>query len=107
MAMAHMKTNHEQYDEAEDFYREIIKNNSGNSAAMNNLGVLLAAQGQNLDESLKLVNRAIELAGPVSTMLDSRASVYLALKRPKKALADMKRSIEVEDDGVRRFHQAP
>ncbi|MHC4176068.1 MAG: tetratricopeptide repeat protein, partial [Planctomycetota bacterium] len=94
------------YPEAETFYREVIERNSENYQARNNLAVLLALQKTKLDEAEDLINQAIELAGPAGALLDSRASVYMALGEPRKALDDLKRAIAVEATPVRYFHQA-
>lgn len=94
------------YEQAERFYREVIAKDSGNAVAMNNLGVIMALRGIRLDESLKLVDRAMELAGPVAAMLDSRATVYLAMEQPDKALADLELAVADEATPVRLFHQA-
>jgi len=104
--MAQAYASQERYGEAEAFYREVIKKNSGAYRAMNNLAVLLALQGTKLPEALGLVARAIELAGPVASILDSRATVYLALDQPRKALDDLNKAIADEATPVRCFHQA-
>ena len=36
----------------------------------------------------------MELSGPLAFLLDSRATVYLALKEPDKAVRDLQRAIE-------------
>jgi len=106
MAQAELSTRQAQYAKAEDLYREVLKKNSGNAAALNNLAVLLALQGIKLEESLEHINHAIELAGPVAAMLDSRASVYIAMGQPEKALADMSDALADAETPVRLFHQA-
>jgi len=53
-----------------------------------------------------LINQAIEIAGPVGAMLDSRALVYLAKKQPEAALADLEMALADEVTPVRLFHQA-
>ncbi len=73
---------------------------------MNNLAVLLAQQGVKLDESLKLVNQAIEIYGPVGAVLDSRASVYAALGETDKAQADLASALAESESPVWLFHQA-
>jgi len=73
---------------------------------MNNLAVLQALQGVDLEESLKLVNRAIEIAGPIGPMLDSRATVHLAMRQPDKALEDLNTAIADKETPVRLFHRA-
>jgi len=104
--MAQACASQERYGEAEAFYREVIKKNSGAYRAMNNLAVLLALQGTKLQDALRLITRAVELAGPVASMLDSRATVYLALDQPSKALDDLEKAIADGATPVRRFHQA-
>ena len=48
----------------------------------------------------------MEIRGPVAAILDSRATVYMARKNPKKALADLEKAILEKDTPVRLFHQA-
>jgi tetratricopeptide (TPR) repeat protein len=106
LVLADTYTTYERYDEAEPLYREILKKNETNPVALNNLAVLLAFQRVKLDEALRLVNRAMEISGPVGSMLDTRATVYLALGQPDKALADLKEALAEAAAPVRLFHQA-
>lgn len=105
-ALAEIRTRQTRYNETEALYREVLASNPDNAVAMNNLAVLLALQGIKLDESLELVSKAIEIAGPLGSMLDSRASVYLAIGEPEKALADLADAIADSESPVRLFHQA-
>jgi tetratricopeptide (TPR) repeat protein len=106
LVMADVCTNQQRYADAEKFYREIIERNPRDTVAKNNLALLLALQGKRLDEALALVNKAIELAGPMGAMLDSRASVYMALGQPDKAMADLKAAIADAESPIRLFHRA-
>lgn len=106
LSLAELRTRQTRYDKAESYYREVIEKNPKNAVAMNNLAVLLSLQGVDLDESLKLVDKAIEIAGPLGAMLDSRASVYMALDEPEKALADITAAVADAETPVRLFHQA-
>jgi len=106
MIMADLSSKLTRYDEAEGYYREVLAKNSGNAYAMNNLAVLLALQGLKLEESLKLIDQAIEIAGPMAPMLDSRASVYIALNDADSALTDMADALADAETPVRYFHQA-
>lgn len=80
---------HNRVAEAETLYREVLQKNPNHIAALNNLAMLLALQGKQLDEAQQLVNRAIELTGPSANSLDSRAAVHLAGGRPELALKDI------------------
>ncbi len=106
LVMAELRTRQLQYAEAAEFYREVLKKSPTNAVAMNNLGVLQAMQGIELEESLKLVDHAIEIAGPLGPMLDSRATVYIAMNEPDKALDDLKLALIDRETPVRLFHQA-
>jgi cellulose synthase operon protein C len=92
--------------DAESCYIEVLQKNGGNAAAMNNLAVLLALQGVKLDEAKKLIDKAIEIAGPMGAMLDSRASVHMAAGQPDKAIDDMADALADAETPVRLFHQA-
>jgi tetratricopeptide (TPR) repeat protein len=106
IVLADAYTNQQRYAEAEACYSEIIQKSPGSAVAMNNLAVLWALQGKQTNEALKLVNKAIDLAGPLPSMLDSRASVYLALKLPEKALVDLAAALDDEVSPVRLYHRA-
>ena len=106
MATADIRSHQNRNQEAEAIYREILKIDKTNGVVKNNLAVLLALQKIKLDESLKLVDEAIASAGPVGAMLDSRATVYMALAQPDKALADLNEAIGQSATAVRLFHRA-
>ena len=106
LVMADLHTFQERYREAEALYREILHQDSTHVRAMNNLAVLLALQRAQLDESLRLVQEAIEIAGPVSNLLDSRATVYLALGQPRQALGDLEEAIAETSSPIWHFHRA-
>jgi len=106
LAMADVRTTQGRYNEAEAIYRDIIRRNANDPVAMNNLAVLLALQGIKVGEALKMVNRALELAGPMASILDSRASVYMAAGQPEKALVDLQHALSDGLTPVRFFHQA-
>ncbi len=106
MAMADVCCRRSRYADAEDLYREVIQKNSDDTNAMISLATLLARQGIQLDKSLKLVNRAIDIVGPVGTALDARARVYLALGETDKAIADIASALAENEVPTWLFHQA-
>jgi tetratricopeptide (TPR) repeat protein len=106
MIMAELYTKLGRYEDAEKCYRDVLKKAPSNAFALNNLAVLLALQGIKLEDSLQLIAKAVEIAGPVGAMLDSRASVYLAKGETDKALSDMNEALTDAETPVRYFHQA-
>lgn len=83
-----------------------MEKNPGHSLTLNNLAVLLSIQGKKLDEALTLINKAIEISGPLPSMMDTRACVYIAQGNAEKALADMDEAVAAGTTPVRLFHQA-
>jgi predicted Zn-dependent protease len=106
LSLAELRTYQARYSESIDIYREAIAKTPDNSVALNNLAVLQALQGIDLDESLKLVNQAIEIAGPLGPMLDSRGTVYIAMNNSEKAIEDLTASVNDQDAPPRLFHLA-
>ncbi|MBN2217593.1 MAG: tetratricopeptide repeat protein [Pirellulales bacterium] len=106
LSLAELRSIQKHYDEAETLYRKVLEKDPENILALNNLAVFLALRGLKLDESLEMINKTIELAGPAPTLLDSRAMIHLAKGESQKALDDLSMAIGDEPTGIRYFHQA-
>ena len=81
------------YAEAETMYRQVLARDPSNLVALNNLAWLLALREGNREEALALINRAVDLVGPQGELLDTRAIVHLAMKRPELANQDFVEAI--------------
>jgi tetratricopeptide (TPR) repeat protein len=84
-ALAAVRNFQGRFDDAEAIYRVILKKDSGQVTALNNLAWLLALKGGHADEAVALADRAAQLTGPNPDLLDTRAVAYLALNRPATA----------------------
>lgn len=96
----------EQFDDAAALYREILKQDASNFGVKNNLAELLALQGKNLDEALKLIAEAIDGVGPQPALLDTRATVHLARGEFARAVEDMQTVVAELPKPNRFFHLA-
>jgi tetratricopeptide (TPR) repeat protein len=105
-ALADSSLRQQRYPAAEAIYREILKRDPRNVTALNNLGVMLAFEGKRLQEAMQLISRAVDIAGPVPDVLDSRATVYIAMEQPEQALADLDAAIADEATALRLFRRA-
>ena len=108
-ALAVLKITIDKPAEAEAIYRRILAKDPNDFRACNNLAVLLALSGQKSDEALELINRAIDLAGPLPGLLDSRAVVHIARNEPKQALDDLDKILSgrsEKPDPLWLFHKA-
>ncbi|MFN4258900.1 MAG: tetratricopeptide repeat protein [Gemmataceae bacterium] len=78
---------------AENSYRSILALDANHLLALNNLAWMLAQRAEGQAEALRLIQRAIALAGPQAELLDTRAVVYLKQGDHEKALADLQRVV--------------
>jgi tetratricopeptide (TPR) repeat protein len=77
--------------DAKELYGKVIQKDPSNLVALNNLAFILALEGDKSGhgQALKLVTQAIAIAGPIGPVLDTRATVYLALGKNDLALKDL------------------
>jgi tetratricopeptide (TPR) repeat protein len=98
------------FDEAEATYRAVLQRDSRDVLALNNLAWLLATKGKNPQkdpqEALVHIKKAIEIKGPDTELLDTRAIVYLALGDSKSAIADLDEVLSSNPTGTAHFHMA-
>jgi Tfp pilus assembly protein PilF len=102
VALAAVQDRLQEYDDEETSYRRALALDDGARIdALNNLAYLLALRKKNLTEAQSLVGRAIALAGPRTSLLDSRALVELAADQPSAALGDLETAV---NDGAAPLH---
>jgi tetratricopeptide (TPR) repeat protein len=78
---------------AADGYRRVLAEEPDNPEALNNLAFLLALDERGAEEALGLVQRAIEVAGPSASFLDTRAFVHLAGGQTDEARKDVQEAL--------------
>lgn len=69
------------YDLAEEQFKKVLKMNPLNASASNYLGYMLADRGLRLEESLKYIQKAVELEPNNGAYIDSLGWVYFKLSR--------------------------
>ena len=94
------------FDEAEVLYRQIIAQHDHNVMGLNNLAWLLALKPGKAPEALGYINRAVEVAGPLGHLLDTRAMVFLALDQSGPAITDLEQALADSPSPFRYFHLA-
>jgi len=106
LQLADLLTLRSQFGEAEAIYQQIVSQHGHNILALNNLAWLLALKPGHEEEGLGHINQAIDLAGPLSYLLDTRALVYLSLGRGEPAIADLEHALADSPSSFRYFHLA-
>ena len=103
----------EKFDESIAAYKKLLARDDVptlvRATALNNLAFILALKSktpQDLELALNSVNEAIELIGPISDILDTRALVYLKQEQYPQALEDMKQAIRMNPTASKYYHLA-
>lgn len=100
----------ERFDDAIAAYKAILARDDVpkfvRATAINNLAFLLAMKKQDLDQALEGVNEAIEIIGPISDILDTRALVYLHRGDFADAVKDLQLAVKMGATASKYFHLA-
>ena len=75
-------------------YREAIGLDPKSATPLNNLAYLMADEGVELDEALKLINQALELEPEIGTFIDTLGWVYYKQGKYEDALRELERAVE-------------
>ncbi|HET6325095.1 MAG TPA: tetratricopeptide repeat protein, partial [Planctomycetaceae bacterium] len=107
VALAAVQDRLNKFDDEEASYRRALALDDGTRIdALNNLAYLLALRQKDLVEAQSLVGRAIALAGPRTSLLDSRALVELAAGKPEAAQTDLEVATTGGGAATHLFHLA-
>src|SRR5208283_3440835 len=69
------------YDQAEETFKKVLSTDPLNASASNYLGYMLADRGVRLDESVKYIQKALELEPNNGAYLDSLGWAYFKMGR--------------------------
>lgn len=101
------------YPEVIKIYRDILADKKARpdqkALVKNNLAFILAVKRESPEsgaEAVKLVQEAIQIIGPTSDLLDTRALAYLADGKVKEAIADLDVAIADNPNTSKYMHQA-
>jgi tetratricopeptide (TPR) repeat protein len=90
-----------QRSRAEDAFQRYLKAEPDSAPALNYLGYMWAEHGENLEEALQLVQRAVALDPDNGAYLDSLGWAYFQLGNYEEARAHLERAVElVGEDAV-------
>ena len=94
------------YDAAE-LYRKILAANPQHVAALNNRAMLLAERPADRAEAIRLIDRAIEIAGKDPGLLDTKGAILVYSNRPAEALQFLESATQGDNaDPRHHFHLA-
>lgn len=106
ISLADLRDAQGRYSEAKKMYQDVLRRDSRSTVAMNNLAWLLALQESNREESLRLINQAISIAGPDGNLLDTRGVIHLTTGDTAQAISDLTSAISQDPLPERCFHLA-
>ncbi|HYV35442.1 MAG TPA: tetratricopeptide repeat protein [Gemmataceae bacterium] len=94
------------YAEAASIYGQILQKDQNNIIALNNLAFMTALKKENLQDSLAMIDKAIDIAGPQAQLLDTRAVVLLQMGQSQKAVQCLQQAIALGGNAENYFHLA-
>lgn len=101
------------YEDSASVYRKALDSRDLEGArkavVLNNLAYLLAlgaAEQQSPNEAIKLLNEAVNILGPISDILDTRAVLWLERDEFQAAVEDMEFSVTDSPTAGKYFHKA-
>lgn len=102
----------EKFDESMAAYEDVLRRGDlpplVRATALNNLAYLIALRGDTsrIDESLDYANEAMQIIGPISDLLDTRAVVQIARGEYEAAAEDMRKAVQVNPTASKFYHLA-
>jgi tetratricopeptide (TPR) repeat protein len=105
-SLAILRNLQERYQEAEDLYRQALAGKGQDIVALNNLAWLLALKQGKGTEALGLLGRAVEVAGPIPDLRDTRAIANMVLGRGDLAVEDLEEAVAESPAPRTYFHLA-
>ena len=92
-------------DAAIALLRQLLEIDPRNAPALNNLAMILARQPASGKEAVELIDRALEVAGAESELLDTKGWIMLEQQRPGDAEAANEEALALPPGNPRyRFH---
>jgi tetratricopeptide (TPR) repeat protein len=92
-AVAGVCVSQQRSQEAIDLYRRVLAIKHDDVQSMNNLATMLAEQPGGCKEALRLINDAIERAGRLSALLDTKGTILVQDGRAKEAVGLLKEAV--------------
>ncbi len=82
------------YDEAEESYRKVLVIDPNNAMALNDLGFMQVDRGVKLEDSLKMIKKAVELDPQNGAYLDSLGWAYFKLGQYELAEQNLRNAVD-------------
>lgn len=98
----------ERFPEARGIYATILESDPRNVVGLNNLAILhsYADRPAERQRGAGLIDQAIEIVGPLPTLLDSRAIVKLNLDQLDSAIEDLRQALDQDSNPLYWLHLA-
>jgi tetratricopeptide (TPR) repeat protein len=113
MAQADFRDAQQRYEDSAEIYRKLVirpdLTDIRRAIVLNNLSFLLAltdSAGAGDLDAMKLVEEAVNILGPTTDILDTRAVVLMAKGDYKKSIDDLEFSVKNTPTAAKYFHKA-
>ncbi|MEA1952002.1 MAG: hypothetical protein U9N87_11495, partial [Planctomycetota bacterium] len=90
-------------DEAAGLYKRVLEKKPGNILLLNNLASILGEDSKTRTNAIKLIDQAIEIAGPLPNLLDTKATILLYDGKSSDAIKLLEKATAAPDPDPRCF----
>lgn len=91
LILALLRTKQNRSDEARKLYDQVLNDNPNDAGVLNNLAFILGSEGD--PRALELIDRALAIAGPDASLLDTRAMIHLKRGDAAAAVQDLNQAV--------------
>lgn len=113
LARANLRDVQGRYEEAARIYRQVLDGGDlqgePKAAVLNNLAYMLAlgaAEERTPNEAVSLLREAVDILGPISDILDTRATIWIGRGEYQAAVDDLELAVTDKATGSKYFHKA-
>ena len=107
LAVANVRAVQHRNEEAQQLYRQVLRLDSQNTVALNNLATLTAEIPGQSQQALRYIEQAIELSGEQPALLDTKGMILVKEGRADEAVSLLRRAVTgPQTDPRYHFHLA-
>jgi tetratricopeptide (TPR) repeat protein len=110
LSLAEFRDLQENYSEVEQLYKQLLTHKDltgqGRALVLNNLAYVMAMQGRDPQQALAYIKEAVDILGPSTELLDTRAMANLAAGDHVSAISDLNLALSASPSELKHFHLA-
>lgn len=105
-AVGNLRIIQQRSEEAATLFNRVLEQKPDHIGGLNNLAMMYGESPKDVAKALPLINKAIDLAGPIPALLDTKAMALVHSGESSKAVPILEQAVAASTDPRFRFHMA-